>query len=98
MSSDLPFSKSEIISMIRGALESKNFKEEVPNIQTYIWGSEANQSELTENETEVLNELAYDLEYFVSNPVHRAEDPSYFGNDRAEKELLSALKQLESKQ
>jgi len=43
---------------------------------------------------EIVRELALDLEYFVASPEKRAEDPSYFGHDRARREIEEALAKL----
>ncbi len=48
------------------------------------------------SQSEVLGNLAYDLEFFVPDPVHRREDPSYYGPDRALDEILGALSALKS--
>jgi len=43
---------------------------------------------------EVLADLAYDLEYFVPDPVRRAEDPSYYGHEQLEQEIKVTLRRL----
>jgi len=42
----------------------------------------------------LLRDLAYDLSFFVANPAHRKEDPSYYGYQRLESEIGQALHQL----
>jgi hypothetical protein len=43
---------------------------------------------------DILGELAYDLNFFVADPARRAEDPSYYGDERLEKEIKVALRRL----
>lgn len=45
---------------------------------------------------EVLNELAGDLEFYVPIGLHRAQDPSYFGDEKAKKLIRETLKLLEA--
>ena len=40
---------------------------------------------------EALRDLAYDLDFYEPDPVARAEDPSYFAEDRAIQEIIAAL-------
>lgn len=44
---------------------------------------------------DVLVELAWDLEYYVSDPQWREEDPSYYGDERLEQEINEALQKIE---
>jgi len=43
----------------------------------------------------ILWDLATDLEYFVANPVHRREDPSFFGPKKAASLLAKALREID---
>ena len=49
---------------------------------------------LSPSEMAILSDLALDLEYFVSSPVHRRQDTVYYGPSRALDEIRSALKAL----
>ena len=42
----------------------------------------------------VLKELAYDLDYYQPEPAARRENPSLFGDERLEQEILAALRKL----
>ena len=43
---------------------------------------------------DILNELSYDLGYYVADPAMRAQDPSYYGDERLVKEVESTLRLL----
>lgn len=43
---------------------------------------------------EVLRDLAYDLDFYEPDKNVRSEDPSFFGDARAEQEIRLALKKL----
>jgi hypothetical protein len=43
---------------------------------------------------ELLCDLAWDLNYFVADPVVRMEDAAYYGPDRLEKDIKATLRQL----
>lgn len=43
---------------------------------------------------EVLRELAYDLEYYEPDAKRREQDPSYFGSERALREVRDAVTRL----
>lgn len=45
-------------------------------------------------EWEILGELAYDLEFYEPNPRLRVESTSYYGDERVEQEIISALEKL----
>lgn len=47
---------------------------------------------------EILRDLAYDLEYYEPDPVARAEDPSFFDDDRAVAEVEAALTRIQQAQ
>jgi hypothetical protein len=42
----------------------------------------------------VLNDLAYDLDFYEPDVTVRREDPSLFGNERAEAEIRQALRKV----
>ncbi len=45
---------------------------------------------------DLLADLAMDLEYYVADPKARAEDPAYFGDEKALEKIESALSGLKS--
>ena len=46
------------------------------------------------NATDILDELAYDLNFFVADPNVRAESPSYYGDERLVSEISGAVRRL----
>jgi hypothetical protein len=47
-----------------------------------------------EDAYELLCDLAYDLGYFVADPVVRMEDPAYYGPVGLEEDIKAALRRL----
>jgi hypothetical protein len=43
---------------------------------------------------DVLGDLAWDLNFFVADPGKRAQDSSYYGDERLEQEIGTALQRL----
>ena len=64
----------------------------ISEFQQIIWHS----NDLPESsEVEVLRDLAYDLDFYEPDVKLRAEDASFYGDDRIEDEIRAALKKLE---
>jgi hypothetical protein len=61
--------------------------------RNYVFGQEAVLG-ANGRQWDILNELAHDLEFYVPDPSDRREDPSYFGEERLEREVLEALTKL----
>jgi hypothetical protein len=60
----------------------------IKTVQQVIWTTPGDD----EHEAwSVLRDLAYDLDFFEPNPRIRAEDPSFFDEDRARSEIREAL-------
>ncbi len=45
-------------------------------------------------EWEVLKVLAYDLDFYEPDPNLRAESAAYYGNQRVEQEIITALEKI----
>jgi hypothetical protein len=60
----------------------------IKEFQNLIWNAEES--------IEVLKDLAYDLDFYEPDEVLRMQDPSYFGNERLEKEIKAVLKKLKT--
>jgi hypothetical protein len=43
---------------------------------------------------DILDELAYDLNFYVADPASRAQDPGYYGDERLMREIESTLRLL----
>jgi hypothetical protein len=84
----------ELVQLLELAISDRGRRaEHIQVFQNHIFGHEDLGFEHPEVE-EVLRELAYDLDYYVPDERSRAEDPSYYGDDRVEQEIRSALRKL----
>ena len=52
-------------------------------------------SKRTDSEYDILNGLAIDLDYYVSDPELRKEERSYYGVERLQDEVRAALRAIE---
>lgn len=59
----------------------------ISEFQELIWNDE--------NANEILPELAYDLDFYEPNEEWRKEDPSYYGDDRLEVVIKTAIQKLQ---
>lgn len=93
----MPSSHLQIIEQLRGAtLESAKLPEAISAFQTMVWHSEEWESHFTNDAIEVLRDLAHDLDYHELDASARAQDPSYYGTDRAIEEIITALNRIGS--
>ncbi|WP_411973585.1 hypothetical protein ACLCDV_10090 [Sphingobacterium sp. Lzh-3] len=75
----------EILEQI---LKDKNNRSSlIKQFQELIWNDE--------NANEILSELAYDLDFYEPNEEWRKKEPSYYGDDRLEEEIKSAIQKLQ---
>ncbi|MBK6730818.1 MAG: hypothetical protein IPG60_07590 [Bacteroidetes bacterium] len=65
-----------------------NRKQHICEFQELVWNDE--------NTNEILSELAYDLDFYEPNDELRKEDSSYYGDDRLEEEIRTAIQKLEA--
>jgi len=83
--------KANVYALLEKAIrEPSNLAEVVAQLQHGVWNS----AEIPEAADEILRELAYDLDYFEPSIGARAEDPSFFGEERAVAEIKKALERL----
>jgi hypothetical protein len=66
-----------------------NRKNLIKQFQEYVW-----HHEVLQNKT--LSELAYDLDFYEPDAMLRAQDPSYYGDERLEVEIKTALQKLKT--
>lgn len=87
----------QIIEQLRGAtLEPAKLPEAISAFQTMVWNSDDWASHYTSDAAEVLRDLAHDLDFYVPDAQIRAEDPAYYGADRAIEEITTALGRIEA--
>ena len=63
-------------------------------LEALAYSDEAEYQRLPEPVQEIIADLAYDLDYYEPNPDWRREDPSFYGPERAVKEIEAALSRL----
>ncbi len=81
------------MKILIGILNDKNNRESlIKRFQEYIWNE--NPIFNSEEEENVLSDLAYDLDFYQPDIKIRDEDPSYYGDDRLETEIKTALEKL----
>lgn len=66
--------------------------EHLRRFQEAVWGEEV--ADADPDVDDLLGELAYDLDFYEPDPRARAEDPSFFGDERLEREVRAALDRL----
>lgn len=82
----------QVIELLRAAqFEPAKLSEAIEALQTMVWKSKDWESAMSPDVVEVLSELAYDLDFYEPDASARAEDRSYFGDDRALQEIAEAL-------
>ncbi|HNK91341.1 MAG: hypothetical protein K1X26_12150 [Chitinophagales bacterium] len=67
--------------------DKANRKQLICEFQELVWNDE--------NASEILSELAYDLDFYEPNEEWRKEDPSYYGEERLEQEIKTVIQKLQ---
>ena len=68
-----------------------NLENNITKFQEIIWNEEL---DCTAAQEEILGDLAYNLDFYVTNSESRKEDPSYYGEDKAIKKIKDALSKI----
>jgi hypothetical protein len=84
-----------IESLRRATLESSKLPKAINAFQTMVWHSEEWESHYSSDAVEVLRDLAYDLDFYEPDASVQAQDPSYYGDERAIQEIGTALRRLD---
>ncbi|QHO74504.1 hypothetical protein ACH79_19490 [Bradyrhizobium sp. CCBAU 051011] len=88
------------IDEIRGLLtkilrEPSSRKETVKEFERYYGGiGTIARRSIGGDVLDILDDLVYDLAFYVPDPATRAQDPSYYGDERLVKEVDVALRLL----
>ncbi|MFT3945671.1 MAG: hypothetical protein QM763_01755 [Agriterribacter sp.] len=87
-------SNVELIQLLQVVLEAEQpIKQKlIKEFQDEVWNDESIQDE---NLNEILSELAYDLDFYEPNGEWRKEDPSYYGDDRLDVVIKTAIQKLQ---
>jgi hypothetical protein len=67
-------------------------KATIEQFQSQVWDPKGRS--IDEDTRNILADLAYDLDFFESDPALRKEDPSYYGHERLEEEVETAFRRL----
>jgi hypothetical protein len=86
---------SEVLGSLRAATrEPAKLPEAIRALQAMVWKSKGWKSGLPEEVVETLADLAYDLDFYEPDAAARAQDGSYFAEDRALEEIADALRRI----
>ncbi len=85
----------EILNFLQIILESRDQIriDLIRNFQDEVWNDENIKDEKL---NEILSELAYDLDFYEPNEKWRKEAPNYFGDDKLEELINSAIFKLKN--
>lgn len=84
-----------LVAILLSALhQADKRKQLIAEFQQRVW--DAPEDLTATQEWEILRDLAYDLDFYEPDANVRAEDASYYGDERVEREIKTALKKLES--
>jgi len=75
-------------------IKNSSFEEQIKYIeklQNIIWNDETVEDESLNN---ILTDIAYIFDFYEPNENWRKEDPSYYGEERLEMEILSAIEKI----
>lgn len=88
-------SNVELIQLLQTVLVAEHrIKQEliIKEFQDEVWNDESIQDETL---NEILSQLAYDLDFYEPNEEWRKESLSYYGDDRLEEVVKSAIQKLQ---
>ena len=87
-------SNVELIQLLQTVLvaEHRIKQELIKEFQDEVWNDESIQDETL---NEILSQLAYDLDFYEPNEEWRKESLSYYGDDRLEEVVKSAIQKLQ---
>jgi len=89
------YSVSDVLGLLQAAtLEPAKLPEAISALQALVWKSQEWDSGLPTETVEALADLAYDLDFYEPDSAARAEDPSYFAEDRALQEIAGAFRRI----
>ena len=67
-------------------------KETIEQFQAFVW--DWKRPSIGQEAYDILADLAYDLDFFEPDPLRRAYDWVFYGHERMEKEIATALRRL----
>lgn len=84
-----------MIDTLKQIIESKAVerKKLIEEFQKQVWNREI---QINNPDSEILSELAYDLDFYEPDENLRREDFSYYGDERLKAEITATLEKLEA--
>lgn len=80
-----------MINLLKKILESTDNQQElISEFQNHAWNIK--DSDPISN---ILSDLAYDLDFYEPDSIKKNEDPAYFGHEKLIKEIQDSLKKIE---
>ncbi|MDR2274876.1 MAG: hypothetical protein LBF27_28465 [Sphingobacterium sp.] len=65
----------------------------IKEFQDIVWDDTSIQNEML---NDILTDIAYNLDFYEPNDEWRKENPSFYGDDRLEKEVKIAIQKLQT--
>jgi hypothetical protein len=92
---EIPLLKKLVANLVNAQRDPKFLASEIEKFSsTFYHAPEDEDAAFPKPIFDVLADLAMDLEHYVADPKARAEDPSYFGDEKAMEKIKAALKRL----
>lgn len=82
----------ELLDEALSSSQEKRIKA-IKDFQNIVWDDTSIQDEEL---NDILTDTAYILDFYEPNEEWRKEDPSYYGDDRLEKEIKIAIQKLQA--
>jgi hypothetical protein len=84
-----------VLALLTEALHKPPARNEaIKQFQTTVWEWRTPPIGIGQQACDILWDLAYDLDFFEPDPIRRIEDTSYYGHERLEQEIRTALRRL----
>ena len=85
-------SLNDVINLLNEILGADDPTALITEFQNKVWETEV--TDLTPAQEDILETLAYDLDFYEHNEAMRKESLSFYGADRLKTEILTALQKL----
>ncbi len=83
-----------IALLVQTAEEQRERDRRIREFQDFVFDSANPPAGFSEGDWEILADLAYDLDFYESDPGKRREDPSYYGDERLVRDIRESLAKL----
>jgi len=87
--------RADIIALLTQTVAEHNERDDrIRQFQDFVFHTPKPPADFSEAYWEILADLAYDLDFYVSDPARRREDASYYGEERLIREIRESLTKL----